>query len=110
MSKNSPLKLFVSISSPNIVGSNVSINDNIIKKSIAYNFNTVLGNSNDLDKKILSVQSFFSTFIGDTKMISSKTKVIYKLKDNEKTKEYEGTMVKINDEMFVVYLILKLVL
>ncbi len=55
ISKDNTVKLFVKISSDAITGSNISIDDVIVKKSVQSSFNTDLGNINDLNNKTLSV-------------------------------------------------------
>lgn len=109
MTPNSAVKLTVSISSAAIVGSNVSINDKIIKKSIAYKFTTQLGNSEDLRGKFLTSFSNFSTHKERSNKISDGTKVIYTMRDAEKTEKYEGTLIKIADDAYTIYLALELI-
>lgn len=109
MTPNSEVKLMVSISSAAIVGSNVSINDKIIKKSIAYKFTTKLGNSNDLKDKILTSFSNFSTHDGNAESIINTTKVIYTMRDSGNVKQYEGTLIKISDDAYTIYLALELI-
>ena len=109
MTPNSPVKLTVSISSAAIVGSNVSINDKIIKKSIAYKFTTQLGNSEDLRGKFLTSFSNFSTHGENADAIINATKVTYTMRDSEKSKQYNGKLVKIDDNLYTIYLILELI-
>jgi hypothetical protein len=108
MTPNSKVTLSVSINSDAVVGSNVSINDKMIKKSIAYKFTTELGNSNDLKNKVLTSFSNFSTHGMDANSIIKNTKVTYTINDGANTKSYEGTLVGIDDNLYTMYLIVKL--
>lgn len=109
MTPNSQVKLTVSISSAAVVGSNVSINDKIIKKSIAYKFTANLGNSNDLKNSILTSFSNFSTHGSNSESIFNATEVIYTIRDGENVKQYTGKKVKIDDNLYTVYLLVKLI-
>jgi hypothetical protein len=109
MTPNSKVTLSVAISSAAIVGSNVSINDKMIKKSIAYKFTTELGNSNDLKNKIVTSFSNFSTHTRNSDLIVNSTIINYKINDKKNVKEFTGTLVKINENGFVIYVDIELI-
>lgn len=108
MSNNSPIKLQVKISSDAIVGSNVNLENQLIKKSIAYNFATDLGNSNDLTDNKLSVVSNFFVHGNNIDAIMNSTTVSYTLKDDVNSQEYSGNKIKIDDRLFMVYIVIDL--
>lgn len=108
MTPNSEVKLTVAISSAAIVGSNVSINDKMIKKSIAYKFTTQLGRSNDLKNKILTSFSNFSTHNENAEDIINATKVVCTVSDSENSEQYTGKLVKIHANAYVIYIVLEL--
>ncbi len=104
--KDSLVKLYVKISSDAIVGSNVSLDDVVIKKSIQYSFNIGLENVND---KILSVVSNFFVSTGNIDAIMNNTNVTYTIKSDDIPKEFNGEKIKINDNLFMVYFVIKLI-
>ncbi|WP_268223995.1 hypothetical protein [Sinomicrobium oceani] len=106
---NSPLKLFVKISSEAVVGSYVSLDDQVVKRSGLYDFNVDLGNSNDIAGSQLSGASNFFVALGDADAIRKQTKVLYVLKWAEAEEEFGGDVVKINDSIFMAYFVVKLI-
>ncbi len=108
LGKNKDVKLVVKISSDAMVGSNVSLNDTKVRNSGLYNFNSNLGNSKELDSKILSIVSNFFVSDGNIKMILKNTSVTYVLKFGEETKEFTCKKVKINAHLFMAYFVIKL--
>lgn len=110
ISKSKSIQLFVKISSDAVVGSNVSINDLVVKKSAQYNFKKDLGNIDDLNNKVLSVVSNFFVSTGNIDSIMKTTNVTYTLKvsDNESHK-FICKKVKINEVLFMAYWVIKLI-
>jgi hypothetical protein len=109
MSNNSPVKLQVKISSDAIVGSNVSLENQLIKKSITYGFNADLGNSNELTDKKLSIVSNFFVHDNNIDAIMNTTVVSYTLKDDVNSQQYSGKTIKIDNQLFMVYLVINLI-
>lgn len=103
------VKLFVEVSSEAIVGSYVSLNDNVVKRSQLYGFNIDLGVIDEIDKNVLSSASNFFVSIGDINPIFNNTIVTYTLKYGNEKKSFNGDKVKINDDLFMAYFIVKLV-
>ncbi len=109
MANDSPLKLKVKISSDAIVGSNVRLEEKIIKKSIAYQFDSNMGNTKDLKNKKVTIVSNFFVHDGNIDVIMNNTNVIYTFIDNDNSIDYSGKKLKIDDEMFMIYALIKLV-
>lgn len=105
----SSVKLVVNISSEAIVGSYVSLNDNVIKRSQLYTFSLNLGDIEEIDNSILSSASNFFVSIGDIDPIFNNTKVTYTLEFAGNKKHIDGDKVKINEDLFMAYFIVKLV-
>jgi len=106
--KGSDVKLQVNISSEASVGSNVSLDDVIIKRSTAYNFTKELGKIEDLDGKTVSGSSNFFVNIGDIDLIKTNTIVEYRFKFNEEEKKLTCEKTKLNGRMFVAFFIGKI--
>ncbi|MCX7548144.1 hypothetical protein OS188_09280 [Xanthomarina sp. F1114] len=101
------VKVVVKISSDANVGSNVSLNDVVIKKSITTNFTVPLGVIDDIDKSTLSVVSNF--------FVHSKIDAIIETTIVEITVSSETTSVsvlaekvKLNAMLFMAFVVLKL--
>ncbi|MEM8509331.1 MAG: hypothetical protein AAF717_15980 [Bacteroidota bacterium] len=105
---NLPVKLVVAISSDAIVGSYVSLNDNVIKRSQLYQFSVDLGLRNDLDNAVLSSASNFFVAMGDVDPIMNNTKVLYTIKFGGNEKTFEGDKVKISNDLFMAFFIIKM--
>lgn len=103
------VNLFVEISSEAIVGSYVSLNDNVVKRSQLYHFNIDLGIIDDIDNSILSSVSNFFVSVGDITPIFNNTIVTYTLKFGNEEKSFSGDKVKISNDLFMAYFIVKLV-
>lgn len=108
ISDGSDVNLIVAISTEAIVGSNVSLNDNIIKESQSYTFTTGLGNISNLDNKVLSSSSTFHVALGDFDPIFNNTIVTYTLVHGGNSTNIPSDKVKINDNLFMAYFIVKL--
>jgi len=105
LNSNQAVKLTVKISSDANVGSNVSIDDVILKKSIQYNFTTDLGT--DLDQKTVSVVSNFFVSTGNGNAIFNNTNVSYVIKQGDSVKEFSAEKVKLNSSIFMAYIVIK---
>jgi len=103
------VKLFVKISSDAIVGSNVSLNDSLVKKSGLYSFNVDLGNSNILDNNKLSIGSNFFVSDGNVDSFLRNTSVTCILKFGDDTKEFFCENVKITESFFIAFLVINLI-
>lgn len=102
------IKLNVKISSDANVGSNVSLNDTVIKKSITNNFNVNLGLIDDIDGQTLSVVSNFFVAGGNIDAIMQSTHVVNNIRSDSKNYTIESKKVKISSILFMAYLIVKL--
>lgn len=108
MTENSAVNLRVRISSDAIVGSNVSLNDKLIRKSSAYGFEVPLGEAGDLDGQVLSsVSNFFVSTNLDR--IFDVTRIKFVLKNGAKTKEIDAQKVKIDGNISMGYMVVQLV-
>tara|TARA_R110001583_G_scaffold109606_1_gene258445 strand:- start:867 stop:1217 length:351 start_codon:yes stop_codon:yes gene_type:complete len=105
----SNVKLLTEISSEAIVGSYVSLNDNVIKRSQLYSFIVDLGKIDDFDNSVMSSASNFFVSIGDIDPILNNTIVKYTLKFDDEEKSYNGDKVKISNDLFMSYFIVKLI-
>ncbi|MEE1962011.1 hypothetical protein V1387_04885 [Allomuricauda taeanensis] len=105
---NAEVKLVVSISSDAIVGSYVSVNDGVVKRSQLYQFSIELGNINDLDNAVLSSVSNFFVSMGDIDPIMNNTSVVYTVKFEGEEETFYGDKVKISDDLFMAFFIVKL--
>ncbi len=103
------VKLIVEISSEAIVGSYVSVDDNVIKRSELYQFNVDLGTIEDLDNSILSAVSNFFVSMGDFKPIFNNTIIKYTLSFSGEQKSFIGDKVKVSNDLFMGFFIVKLV-
>ncbi len=110
MIENSEIRLIVKISSEALVGSNVSLNDNLVKKSSTYTFSVNLGNSNIINNSVLSSVSNFFIQNDNIDTIMNNTMISYVINDSEKTKTYTAEKVKINSNLFMGYAVIKLVI
>ncbi len=103
------VKLFVKISTVAIVGSNVSLDDNVIKKSTQYDFTVDLGLIDHIDNKVLSIVTNYFISSGNIDTIMNSTQVSYALKYRNDSKELPHEKVKINNNLFMSYKVIKLV-
>jgi len=108
ISAGSNVKLIVEISSEAIVGSYISLNDNVIKRSQLYKFNVDLGKIDKIDNAILSSASNFFVSIGDIDPIFNNTIINYTLEFNGESRAIDGEKVKINEDLFMAFFIVKL--
>lgn len=106
--KDSNVRLHVNISSEANVGSNISLDDVVIKKSTANNFVVELGSIENLDNKIVSGVSNFFVAIGDIDLIKRNTIVEYRFKFNGEELSFLCKKTKLNKDMFVAYFIGKI--
>ena len=104
----SSLKLFVKISSDAIPGSNVTLDGNVIKKSGQYTFDVELGKIDDLHQSLLSAATHFFVMGPNIDPIMANTTVDYYIRSGDKKVDIEDTMLKINDNLFTAYMIVKL--
>lgn len=102
------VKLTVKISSDANVGSNVSLNDVVIKKSITNNFTVQLGNIDAIDGNILSVVSNFFVQGGNIDAIMNTTIVEVSIISKTTQETLESEKVKLNTMLFMSYVVLKL--
>jgi len=103
-----PVKLTVKISSDANVGSNISINDEVVKKSIQYDFSVEHNAIKDVYGKVLSVVSNFFVQGGNIDAIMKATNVNYAIRYNTELLEFTGEKVKINPVLFMVYFVAKI--
>lgn len=109
MQTNSNVKLLVHISSDALAGSNVRLNETIIKKSTSYKFSVDLGNSNDLNNsKVTEFSNFLAT--GNIDAIIASTTVKCTLKDGTNTETFLCKTLKIDEEYFIALQTIKLVI
>lgn len=109
ITSGSDVRLLVSVSSDAIAGSNVTLNDAVIKKSTQYSFSVDLGKIDDLHNKIVSIVSNFLVTAGNIDPIFNATQIKYTFKFGEDSKEYTCEKVKINNALFMGYFMVKLV-
>ena len=102
------VKLNVKISSDANVGSHVSLNDKVIKKSITNNFTVDIGPINDIDGQTLSVVSNFFVQGGNIDTIMDNTHVLNKIKSETTSNEIKAKKVKINSMLFMAYIVVEL--
>jgi hypothetical protein len=103
------VKLSVEISSEAIVGSYISLNDSVVKRSQLYKFELNLGKIEELDNSILSGASNFFVAIGDLDPIFKNTQVVYSLEFDGEKKSIDGDKVKISEDLFMAYFIVKII-
>ncbi|WP_353777300.1 hypothetical protein [Winogradskyella sp. 3972H.M.0a.05] len=108
MQPNSQVKLYVTISSDAIVGSNVSLDGKFIKKSISYRFTVDLGNSNDLNNSKVRTFSHFLIESGDIDPIMESTTMKCVIRDGHNEQEYQGRKIPGDDDYFVALRSIKL--
>ena len=101
MQPNSSVRLLVKISSDAVVGSNVSVDEKIVKKSIQYSFSVDLGNSNDLNNSEVTTFSNFIVKTGNIDQIIESTTLRCTLKDGSSSKVYTGKTLKIDNSYFI---------
>ncbi len=102
------VKLNVKISSDANAGSNVSLNDSVIKKSITNNFNVELGKIEQLDDNTLSVVSNFFVLGGNIDAVIETTHVVNTFSSETSTIEINSEKVKISSVLFMAYIVVKL--
>ena len=103
-----PVKLSVKISSDANVGSNISINDEVVKKSIQYDFSIEHDKISEIYGKVVSVVSNFFVQGGNIDSIMNNTNVSYTIKYNDQIEKFVGEKVKINPVLFMVYFVAKI--
>ncbi|MEP3836927.1 MAG: hypothetical protein ABJM36_04740 [Algibacter sp.] len=101
------IKLNVNISSGANVGSNVSLDDKMIKKSHTNNFTVDLGLINDIDGQVLSVVSNFFVAGGNIDAIMETTHVLNIISPETTPPEIEASKVKISPTLFMAYVVIK---
>jgi len=101
------VKLNVKISSDANAGSNVSLNDAVIKKSITNNFNVELGEIEQLDDNTLSVVSNFFVLGGNIDAIIETTHVVNTFASETSSTEVTSEKVKISSVLFMAYIVVK---
>lgn len=101
------VKLNVKISSDANAGSNVSLNDKVIKKSITNNFSLDLGEIEQIDDGTLSVVSNFFVLGGNIDAIIETTHVINTLSSDTSAIEITSEKVKISPVLFMAYIVVK---
>lgn len=101
------VKLNVKISSDANAGSNVSLNDKVVKKSITNNFNVDLGEIEQIDDNTLSVVSNFFVLGGNIDAIIATTHVINTISSERSTVEITSEKVKISPVLFMAYIVVK---
>lgn len=106
--QGSTVRLMVDISSQANSGSNMSIDDIIIKKSTSHNFLVELGSIESLNGKTLSGTSNFFVAIGDIDLIKRNTIVEYRFKFNGEEKKFICDKTKLNKDLFVAFFVGKI--
>ncbi|MCB0400338.1 MAG: hypothetical protein KDD26_12140 [Winogradskyella sp.] len=101
------VKLNVKISSDANAGSNVSLNDKVVKKSITNNFNVDLGEIEQIDDNTLSVVSNFFVLGGNIDAIIATTHVINTISSETSAVEITSEKVKISPVLFMAYIVVK---
>lgn len=101
------VKLNVKISSDANAGSNVSLNDQVVKKSITNNFSLELGEIKQIDEGTLSVVSNFFVLGGNIDAIIASTHVINTISSETTTIEIASKKVKISAVLFMAYTVVK---
>lgn len=102
------VKLQVAISSEAIVGTNVSLNDVIIRQSKQYKFNMELGTISELNNNGLSIVSSFFVTTGNINQIINNTLATYTISHDNQSHEITVTKQKITNTFFIVYAYVKL--
>ena len=104
------VKLNVSISSDAVVGSNVSLNQKVVKKSASNVFTVTLGKSDILKNAKIAIVSNFMVHNTSIESIIQTTEIIYTLKSGNDRKRYRAQLVKINANIFMGYTIIDLLI
>ncbi|MCX7549587.1 hypothetical protein [Xanthomarina sp. F2636L] len=101
------VKLAVKISSDANVGSNVSLNDVVIRKSTITNFTVSLGSIDQIDGNILSV---VSNFFAHSKIDAIIETTIVEITISSETTNVNilAEKVKLNTMLFMAFIVLKL--
>lgn len=102
------VKLTVKISSDANVGSNVSLNNVIIKKSITNLFSVSLGVIDAIDGHVLSTVSNFFVLGGNIDAIINTTIVEATISSDTASETIEAEKVKLDDMLFMAYTVVKL--
>lgn len=102
------VKLSVKISSDANVGSNVSLNDTVVKKSILNRFDVDLGVIDAIDGKTLSVVSNFFFNSGAIDAVMAATHVECTLSSVSNSEIISAEKVKVSTQLFMAYTIVKL--
>ena len=110
MKTEETVKLNVSISSDAVVGSNVSLNDKVVKKSASNVFTVTLGKSDILHNAKVAIVSNFMVHNTSIESIIQTTEIEYTVKSGTMRKEYKGNIVKINANIFMGYTIIDLLI
>jgi|GEM_PF-3383320 hypothetical protein len=106
---NTEVTLNVLISSDANVGSNITLDEVVVKKSAINNFDVNLGNSNSLNKKVISGVSNFFVGSGPIDIIKENTIVEYTLSDTVTSKSFKAEKLKISSNLFMAYIQIELV-
>lgn len=102
-------KLQIAISSEAIVGTNVSLNDVIIRQSKQYKFNMELQPITELDNSGMSIVSSFFVTTGNINQILNNTLASYTISYDDQSHEIKVAKQKITDTFFIVYAYVKLI-
>ncbi|RZN83522.1 MAG: hypothetical protein EVB11_04935 [Winogradskyella sp.] len=102
------VKLTVKISSDANVGSNVNLDDVVVKKSITNKFSVDLGKIDDINEKTLSVVSNFFVNSGAIDAIIESTHVECSLSSESTSETISAEKVKLNSNLFMAYMVVKL--
>jgi len=102
------VKLSVIISSDANVGSNVSLNDAVVKKSILNKFDVDLGAIDAIDGKTLSVVSNFFFNSGAIDAVMASSHVDCTLSSVSNSEIISAEKVKVNANLFMAYIVVKL--
>ena len=100
--------LTVNISSDANVGSNVSLDDEVIEESPSNNFSVALGNIDDLHGKILAEQSNFTVPGGNIDDIMNTTHVDIIVESQTTSETRTAAKNKLSASLFVAYIVLRL--
>ncbi|SHH60771.1 hypothetical protein [Winogradskyella jejuensis] len=102
------VKLTVKISSDANVGSNVNLDDIVLKKSITNKFSVELGKIEKIDGKTLSVVSNFFVISGAIDAIIEASHVDCILSSESLSESISAAKVKLNANLFMAYIVVKL--
>ena len=109
ITEGSQAKLQIAISSEAIVGTNVSLNDVIIRQSKQYKFNMELQPIAELDNSGMSIVSSFFVTTGNINHILNNTIATFTISYDDQSHEIKVTKQKITATFFIVYAYVKLI-